>query len=116
MLLGSPIQREIAKRTYFEFEKAGLTDPDAILNAGWDRLVEVLDKGKYVRFDESTATKLLNVMEELKERYVTISNLLRQSRGVKELSSRLLAFKGVGPKTAEIFINELLENGWQFNI
>ena len=59
LLFGKPIQQEVAKRTYFEFEKEELLAPQKILEAGWDNLVEVLDRGHYVRYDFSTATKLL---------------------------------------------------------
>jgi len=31
-------------------------DPEKILEAGWDKLVEVLDRGHYVRYDFSTTT------------------------------------------------------------
>jgi len=51
LLFGKPIQQEVAKRTYVEFVNDGLTNPDAIIEAGWDKLVEVLDKRHYVRFD-----------------------------------------------------------------
>jgi len=59
LLFGKPIQQEVAKRTYFEFQKEGLLTPEKILKAGWDKLVKVLDKGHYVRYDFSTAAKLL---------------------------------------------------------
>ena len=98
----------MAKRTYFEFVNEGLTSPDAILKAGWDRLVEVLDRGHYVRYDFSTATKLLDVSKALKEKYGTITNLIKQSQTPEELSSHLEEFKGVGPKTAEIFLRDIV--------
>jgi len=43
----------------------------------------------------------------LKEKYGTITILIHQSGSRKELEKRLLEFKGVGPKTAEIFIRDL---------
>ena len=107
LLFGKPIQQEVAKRTYFEFVNSGLTNPDTIIQAGWDKLVEVLDKGHYVRFDYSTATKLLDVCKALKEKYGTLTNLLKQAQTIDELSSRLQEFKGVGPKTAEIFLRDM---------
>ena len=107
LLFGKPIQQEVAKRTYLEFLHEGLATPDAILAAGWDRLVEVLDKGHYVRFDYSTATKLLDVCKALKEKYGTLTNLLKQAQTPGELSSRLQEFKGIGPKTAEIFLRDI---------
>lgn len=107
LLFGKPIQQEVAKRTYLEFLNEGLATPDAILAAGWDRLVEVLDKGHYVRFDYSTATKLLDVCKALKEKYGTLTNLFKQAQTPGELSSRLQEFKGIGPKTAEIFLRDI---------
>jgi len=107
LLFGKPIQQEVAKKTYFEFVKEGLTDPDAILQSGWDHLVEVLDKGHYTRYDFSTATKLLDITKVLKERYGSVSNLIRQSKTRKELSKRLQEFKGIGPTTARIFIRDI---------
>ncbi len=107
LLFGKPIQQEVAKRAYGEFVKEGLTTPEAILQAGWDKLVAVLDRGHYVRYDFSTATKLLDVSKALKEHYGTLTELLNQSETIDEVSSRLQEFKGVGPKTAEIFLRDI---------
>lgn len=108
LLFGKPIQQEVAKQTYFEFVNAGLTTPDAILQAGWDKLVAVLDLGHYVRYDYSTATKLLDVSKALKETYGTLTNLLKQAQTPAELSARLEEFKGIGSKTSEIFLRDLI--------
>jgi endonuclease III len=107
LLFGKPIQQEVAKRTYGEFVKEGLTTPDAILEAGWDSLVAVLDRGHYARYDFSTATKLLEISQALKEHYGTLTNLLQQSQTIDDLSSRLQKFKGIGAKTAEIFLRDI---------
>ena len=107
LLFGKPIQQEVAKKTYFEFVNEHLVTPDAILQAGWDKLVEVLDRGHYVRYDFSTATKLLEVCQTLKEKYETLTNLLQQSQTIGDLSSRLQEFKGIGPKTTVIFLRDM---------
>ncbi len=107
LLFGKPIQQEVAKRAYFEFVKEELITPDAILKAGWDKLVEVLDHGHYVRYDFSTATKLLDVSKALKEKYGTLTELFKQAKTIDELSSRLEEFKGIGPKTTEIFLRDI---------
>lgn len=107
LLFGKPIQQEVAKRTYFEFEKAGILTAEKILEAGWDRLVEILDRGHYVRYDFSTATKLLEISRELKEKYGKLSNLLKQSKNKKDLAKRLQEFKGIGPVTTRIFLRDL---------
>jgi hypothetical protein len=107
LLFGKPIQQEVAARAYRELAKARLVTPRAILAAGWDRLVEVLDRGHYVRFDFSTATKLLDVCAALLAQYRSLDDLLRQSASWPEAARRLQAFKGVGPATTRIFRREV---------
>jgi endonuclease III len=107
LLFGKPIQQEIARRAYQELARNGLTTPDAILQAGWDKLVEILDHSHYVRYDYSTASKLLDVAKDLKEQYGTLTHLLQESHSKDEVSRRLQAFKGVGPRTAEIFLRDM---------
>lgn len=107
LLFGKPIQREIAQSAYEELVAAGLTSPQAILGAGWDKLVALLDRAHYVRYDFSTATKLLDVCGELKRRYGTLANLLAQAGTPSELSRMLQQFKHIGPVTARIFLREI---------
>ena len=107
LLFGKPIQQEVAKRAYFEFEKAGILSSEKILKAGWDRLVEILDQGYYVRYDFSTATKLLEICKELKEKYQSLTNLLSQAKSEKDLERKLLKFRGIGPVTVRIFLRDL---------
>lgn len=107
LLFGKPIQRKVAERAFRALVTRGLVSPDAILRAGWDELVRLLDEAHYVRFDFSTATKLLHVSEDLKQRYGTLTNLLAQSRTPQELSAKLQEFKFIGPTTAKIFMREV---------
>ena len=69
VLFAKRISAQTAKETYLYFEQEDLTTPDAILDAGWDRLVGVLDSGGYTRYDFSTATNLLGIAKMLKEKY-----------------------------------------------
>ena len=110
ILFGKPIQQEVAKRTYFEFERAGILDLKNILNAGWDRLVEILDRGHYVRYDFSTADRLIGICRELKEKYGSIAKLVKSSKNKRDLEKRLVEFKGIGPVTARIFLREIIRN------
>ena len=107
VLFAKRISAEIAKKTFRKFEDEGLTTPDSILEAGWDRLVEVLDSGGYVRYDFSTASNLLAIMENLKVKYGDLENLHRQSISPEDLERRLQEFKGVGPVGVNIFLREL---------
>jgi endonuclease III len=107
LLFGRPIQQEVAKSTYFEFKKENLLTSDKILRAGWDKLVRVLDNGHYVRYDFSTATKLLEICKALKREYGNLTKLIKLSKNTSNLSRKLQEFKGIGPTTARIFIRDL---------
>ena len=106
LLFGKPIQQEVAKRTYFEFEKAGVLSPEKILEVGWDRLVEILDRGHYVRYDFSTATKLLDICKEIKKKGGLIT-LIKRAKNKRDLGVELQRFKGIGPVTTRIFLRDL---------
>lgn len=107
LLFGKPIQTAIAEQACRELIEAHLTTPAAVLRAGWDELVSLLDRAHYVRYDFSTATKLLEVCRELKRRYGTLTHLLAQANTPVELSRRLQEFKHIGPVTARIFLREV---------
>jgi len=107
LLFGKPIQRQVAERAFMALAAARLLSPDAILRAGWDELVRLLDEAHYVRYDFSTATKLLHVCKELKERYGSLTSLFAQSKTPAELSAGLQEFKFIGPVTVRIFLREV---------
>jgi len=107
ILFAKRISSEVAKRTYREFEKEGIVTPQSITEAGWDKLVEVLDSGGYVRYDFSTASNLLEIAASLREKYGSLEALYTQSQDSRDLEKRLLEFKGVGPTTVNIFLREL---------
>jgi hypothetical protein len=86
---------------------AGLRNPDAVLRAAWDRLVDLFDEAHYVRYDFSTSAKLLEVCQELRQRYGTMTRLISKARTVAELDARLQEFKHIGPVTARIFTREV---------
>lgn len=108
LLFGKRIGEDLAARTYKEFEKAGILTPQAIIEAGWDRLVEILDIGGYVRYDFSTADKLLEIMGQLLKEYGgSLTGLYKQAKDAKGLENKLMEFKGVGFVTMNIFLREL---------
>jgi endonuclease III len=107
MLFGARISEQIAATTYKAFELYGIDSPEKIRAAGWDELVRILDEGGYVRYDFSTATRLLEIMQALTERYGTLEALYEESTDTKELEKRLQEFKGVGTVTTQIFLREL---------
>lgn len=107
ILFAKRISAEIAKKTYRRFKEEGLNTPEKILEAGWHRLVQVLDSGGYVRYDFSTASNLLGIMKELKDEYGDLETLHQESTSPRNLETRLLEFKGVGPTGVNIFLREM---------
>jgi len=109
ILYGARISETIANNTYREFERSGVLSPDRILETGWDGLVQILDVGGYVRYDFKTATKLLQVMAALRERFDGDLNALHaQAQSSHDLEQKLMELgRGIGPVTVNIFLREL---------
>jgi endonuclease III len=109
VLFGARISEAIVIKAYKEFEKEGILSPADILNAGWDSLVEILDRGGYVRYDFKTATKLLDLSTALTDKYGGDLNILHSTTsGPEELEGRLKALaKGIGDVTVNIFLREM---------
>ena len=109
ILFGARISEKIVVNTYREFENQGILTPQKIIETGWDGLVEILDAGGYVRYDFKTATKLLEVMENLVEKYQgDLTRLHHSAESPNDLERRLRELgKGIGQVTANIFLREL---------
>lgn len=107
ILFGKRIGENIAIKTYKTFVKYNVLTPKKILDAGWDELVRILDEGGYVRYDFSTATKLLEISKKMLKDYGSLTNLYKKAKDAKDLEQKLLEFKGVGPVTVNIFLREL---------
>ena len=108
-LLGAHISERIAIQAYRSFVTYRLLTPQRIVNAGWDYLVNpVLREGGYVRYDESTATKLLKICQNLIVEYDgSLKKLHDIAADSNDLELRLLNFYGIGPVTVNIFLREL---------
>ena len=82
------------------------------MKTSWGDLVKVLGRGHYVRYDESTATKLHKVMKHLITEWDgSLVKLHNESKDTRELVQNLLSFYGVGPTTVVIFLREM-KNHW----
>ena len=107
-LFGKRIQRGIAAEAHRVLvERNHLDTPSKLLGCGHRRLVQLLGQARYVRYDESTAARLLKLCDKLEREYDGSLSRLRElgetRRGVER---RLQEFEGVGPKTVEIFMRE----------
>ncbi|MXN64378.1 hypothetical protein GR183_05635 [Stappia sp. GBMRC 2046] len=108
-LYGGRISGAIAEKTYRSFERHKLLTPEKIIAAGWDFLVDpVMREGSYVRYDESKSRQLLRNCARLMEDYGgQVSRIEEAAADSAELETRLCAFHGIGPVTANIFLREL---------
>jgi len=109
ILFGTRISETVVINTYRMFEKEGVLSPEDLLKKGWDGIVEILDRGGYVRYDFKTATKLLDVSRVLIHGYRGDLNILHSmAEDSKDLEERLVALgKGIGDLTVNIFLREL---------
>ena len=107
-LFGKRIQQDIAADAYRVIvEKHKRDTPRKLGNCSWQELVDMLGEGHYVRYDESTAERLLKLSDKLNIEYGgKLGNIREQSKDRKELEKRLGEFEGIGPKTVEIFMRE----------
>lgn len=109
ILFGARISEVIVIHTYREFERVRILSPKDILKTGWDGLVEILDRGGYVRYDFKTATKLIDASRSLLERYGgDLNSLHAEASDQRDLEERIKALgKGIGDVTVNIFLREM---------
>ena len=70
----------------------------------WHELYE----GNYHRMSSVMANELPEVMSGIIDQYGgSVARLVHTARSREEISQRLQSFKGIGPKTAEIFLREV---------
>ncbi|MDH7477487.1 MAG: hypothetical protein QHH17_03790 [Candidatus Bathyarchaeota archaeon] len=113
ILFGAPITETSVIKTYECFRKYNVLTPKQILQTGWDGLVRILDEGSYTHYDFKTADKLLEVMQNLIQKYNgSLTLLYNQASDVQDLKNRLKDLgKGIGEVTVNIFLREL-RNIW----
>lgn len=107
-LFGNRISQDIAAATWLVLvEVHGCDTPRKLCGFTHAQLVRMLGEGGYRRYDESTATRLSLLCRSLIDEYGgRIGGIAEASESHDDFEQRLLAFKGVGPVTASIFMRE----------
>ncbi|WP_445178676.1 DNA methylase [Pseudomonas sp. McL0111] len=107
-LMGKRIQAEIAAEAFRVIaDKHQRDTPRKLANCSHRQLVAMLGEAHYVRYDETTAERLLALAKKLNEEYAgKISNMVEASADRADFERRLAEFEGIGPKTVEIFMRE----------
>jgi len=109
MLASKPIDATIATRAARELFAAGLRSPKAVLAADRHTLITAFGRAHYVRYDESSATRLADIATMLNDDYGgDLRRLAAASDHDVEEAKRLLKrFKGIGDTGADIFLREI---------
>jgi endonuclease III len=108
LLFGRPVPQEAAASAFRKFRQDGWDSPDHFIADDHHPLWHELWEGDYHRMSSVMSEELRDVMRALISDYEgSVARLVRTSRTREEVSERLQRFKGVGPKTAEIFMREV---------
>jgi endonuclease III len=100
-LLSARIRADIALSAARELFAAGLRTPHRMLDATWQERVDALGRGGYVRYDESTATRLGEGAQLLLDSYR--GDLRRMRSPHREIQK----FPGIADVGADIFCREV---------
>ncbi len=106
MLASKPIDAAIAVQAARELFKAGLRTPQAVLKADRAEMIDAFGRAHYVRYDESSATRLADIAAAVRDDYG--GDLRGLATGdVKQTARLLKRFKGIGDTGADIFLREV---------
>lgn len=107
-LMGKRIQAPIAAQAYKVIvEEQGCDTARKLQHCTSRELVAMLGRAHYVRYDETTAQRLLDLSAKLNAEYAgKITRMRSASDSPEAFEKRLAEFEGVGPKTIEIFMRD----------
>lgn len=108
LLASTRISKDLSVRTAREIFKEGWTTPQKMAQTTWQQRVDVLDRGGYARYDESTSRYLGDTANLLVERYGGDLRRLREAAERQPDRERALLkeFKGIGDVGCDIFFRD----------
>jgi hypothetical protein len=108
LLFGRPVPQQTAANAFRKFKADGWDTPGHFVGNDQHPLWHELWEGDYHRMSSVMSEELRDVMRGLIADYGgSVGRLVRTANSRAEVSARLERFKGVGPKTAEIFLREV---------
>jgi 3-methyladenine DNA glycosylase/8-oxoguanine DNA glycosylase len=108
LLFGRPVPQKAAASAFQKLREDGWDSPDRFTSDDHRPLWHELWEGDYHRMSSVMSEELRDVMRALVADYDgSVARLVRTASTREEISQRLQRFKGVGPKTAEIFLREV---------
>jgi endonuclease III len=109
MLASKPIDAAIAMGAAREIFRAGLRTPKAVLASDRRTMISAFGRAHYVRYDESSATRLTEIAERVRDDYSGDLRLIadRSRHDVAQVKRMLKKFKGIGDTGADIYLREV---------
>ncbi|OBI16311.1 endonuclease [Mycobacterium sp. E2327] len=109
MLASKPIDAAVAMSAGRELFKAGLRSPKAVLASDRRTMISAFGRAHYVRYDESSATRLTDIAERVRDEYHGDLREMAESCGqdVAAAKRMLKRFKGIGDTGADIYLREV---------
>jgi hypothetical protein len=109
MLASKPIDATIAVQAAREVFRTGLKTPKSVLTADRDTMIKAFGRAHYVRYDESSATRLADIAAVVNDDYGGDLRGLAAAgeRDVSSVTRLLEQFKGIGDTGADIFLREI---------
>ncbi len=109
MLASKPIDATIAMRAARELFSDGLRTPKAVLGSDRRTMIRAFGRAHYVRYDESSATRLTAMAERVREEYSGDLRAIndRANHDVTTAARMLKQFKGIGDTGADMFLREV---------
>src|ERR1700737_785830 len=109
MLASKPIGATIAMRAGHELFTDGLRTPKAVLDADRRTMIDAFGRAHYVRYDESSATRLIEIAQRVLDEYSgDLREIARRSDNKVDIAKRMLKqFKGIGDTGADIYLREV---------
>lgn len=109
MLASKPIDAGIAMHAARELFKAGLRTPTAVLASDRQTMISAFGRAHYVRYDESSATRLSDIAEQVRDKYDGDLREIgtRTKHDVHATKDALKAFNGIGDTAADIYLREV---------
>ncbi|MCX2929629.1 endonuclease [Mycobacterium sp. CVI_P3] len=109
MLASKPIDAAIATRAARELFRAGLRTPRAVLAADRPTMIAAFGRAHYVRYDESSASRLIDLATRVDKDYRGDLRMLARLAKPDVRAAKLLLkqFNGIGDTGADIFLREV---------
>jgi endonuclease III len=109
MLASKPIDAAIAMQAARELFRAGLRTPQAVLDTERATMIRAFGRAHYVRYDESSATRMVDIAAMVRDEYGGDLRRLadRCDRDGKAAARLLQRFKGIGATGADIYLREV---------